>query len=107
MIQPHLVFPDVYYQYLRSSKCKQSRLPLKILVFTTLSAICAFHVHDKDVVSHSMARSSTANGLCHPNAFCGLLPGRLVHDAEFRLKQMVQKRGFTGGLRAENGNNMI
>lgn len=112
IVQSNLVLPQVHDQHLRCRKREQCTLALEILfdcsrelglgyqktrsvkkykgvagstylIFTTLTTIGSFHIHDQDLLVLVPA---------HPNTLCSLLSGRLGHDIKGRSEQPVQQR---------------
>lgn len=107
LIQADLVFPDVDNEDLTSRESEESAFALKVLVFTTLTTIGAFHIHDEDVVGHLGAVASFALVLGHPDTLCRLTSFVLGHDGEFGAKEVVEKCRLAGRLRTENRDEVV
>jgi hypothetical protein len=88
-----LVLPDIDNQDLARRKREQGALALKVLIFSTLSSVCALDVHDQDVLCHTRATLWTLV-LAHPNSLCGLTSLLLRHDTELGAEEEVEQRGF-------------
>lgn len=100
------MFPDVDNQHFAGCQRKQGTLPLKVLVFASLTAVGAFYVHDEDVLGHGGA----IGGLlvfAHPYALCGLPALLLGHDAKLGPEEVVEQRGLARGLRSEDGDEVV
>jgi hypothetical protein len=106
LVQADLVFPDVDDQDLTGRKRKQGTLALKILVFSSLSSVCALDVHDQDVLCHARAALGPLV-LAHPNALGGLTALLLGHDAEPCAEEVVEQRRLARRLGTEDGYEVV
>jgi hypothetical protein len=111
LVQADLVLPDVDEQDFAGGQCKKRALALKVLVFAALATVGALDVHDQDVVGHG---GRAPVGLCagalvlgHPYSLGCLAAGRLGHDAELGLEQVVEQGRLAGGLRPEDGDQVV
>ncbi len=97
------MFPDIDHQYLACSQSEERTLALKVLVFSSFTAIRAFDVYDQDVVSHLDCRLV----LGHPYSLCSLLPLRLGHYTKVGIEKGIEQGGFSSRLRAEYGYEVV
>jgi hypothetical protein len=65
------MLPDIDDEDLTCRKRKESTLALEVLILSSLSSVCTFHIHDQDVFCHSRA-ARFALVLAHPYSLCGL-----------------------------------
>lgn len=100
------MFPNVDDEDLAGGESEESALPFKILVFSSFSTICAFNIHDKNVLGHIGATLGSLV-LAHPYSFCCLTAFLLRHDTELGAKEVVEKSGFARRLGAKDGNEMV
>lgn len=109
LVQTDLVLPYVYDQNLARRQSEQGTLALEVLILASLAAVCTFHVHNEDVLGQldSTARGGAFLVLGHPYSLCGLSPFTLAHDTEVGAEEIVQQGGLSGGLGAEDGNEVV
>ena len=106
LVQSNLVLPDVDNEDFTCRQRKEGTLALKVLVLAALATVCAFHVHDQDVLCHARA-ARLALILAHPDSLGCLAALLLGHDAELGAKEVVEESRLAGGLRAEYGNEVV
>ena len=106
LVQSNLVLPDVDNEDFARRQRKEGTLALKVLVLAALATVCAFHVHDQDVLCHARA-ARLALILAHPDSLGCLAALLLGHDAELGAKEVVEEGRLAGGLRAEYGNKVV
>lgn len=83
------MFPDIDNQDLARRKSKQGALALKVLVLSTLTAICALDIHDQDILRHGRA-TLWPLVLAHPYAFGGLPALLLGHDSKLGAEEVIE-----------------
>lgn len=89
LVESDLVFPDVDDQDFGDGHGEEGRFPFKVLVLASLSAVCAFYVHDEEV---------RVCGFRHPDALCGLTAFGFRHDVEAGAKEFVEEGTLSGRL---------
>ena len=109
LVQADLVLPDVDDQNLARGQSKERALALKVLVLAALATVGALDVHDQDVVGHGGSVPGCAGPLVlgHPDSLGGLAAGRLGHDAELGLEQVVEQGRLARRLRPEHGDEVV
>lgn len=109
LVQTDLMLPDIHNEHLTGGKGEQRALPLKVLVFTSLSAVRTLNIHDEDVLCHSPLGTliEISLVLAHPDTLGRLSPLILGHDAESSTKQRIEKCTLSCRLRSEDGNDVI
>lgn len=103
------MFPDVDNKDLTRRKREERTLALKVLILASLATVSSFHVHDQDVISHSLRRASFALVLVirKPDTLGRLPSFQLGHHGELGTEQLIEQCGLSGGLRTEHGDEMV
>lgn len=109
LVETDLMLPDVHNEHLTGGKGEQRALPLKVLVFTSLSAIRALDIHDEDVLGHPSLGSLVDISLilAHPDTLGRLSPLILRHDAKAGAKQRIQKCTLSCRLRSKHRDDVV
>lgn len=107
LVQPNLMLPNIHQQHLTRRQRKQRTLPLKVLILASLSSIGTFDIHHHDIVGHASSRALGTLVLGHPDTLGRLLALILGHDTELGAEEVVEQCRLAGGLRAEDGDEVV
>lgn len=106
LVQADLMLPDIDDQDLARRQSEQGALALKVLVLAALATVGTLNIHDQNVFRHAPG-TIHALVLAHPYALGGLTALLLGHDTKLGAKEVVEERGFSRGLRAEDGYEVV
>lgn len=109
LVQSNLVLPNIDDENLACRERKERTLALKVLILTSLAAVGSLHVHNQDVIRHALRCASLALLLVvrQPDTL-GRLPSlQLRHNRELSAKQLVEQCRLSGGLRTEDGDEVV
>lgn len=96
--RPRANSPEVDQEHLTTCEREQRALALKVLIFSSLTAIGTFHVHHQ---SRSVSRRT------HPNTLGSLATSSVVHDIECRAEQAIEKGRFASRLGSKDRHDIV
>ena len=101
------MLPDIDNQDLARGKSEERTLALEILVLSSLTAVGAFDVHDKNVLGHLKGAIDCFLVFRHPYSLGGLLTLDLRHNTEACAKEVVKESRLSSRLGTEDGNEVV